>query len=337
MNQEHTPGLLPPLLEMDVREMRDHGREFKIPLYILATLTDVQALTPRDVGIYKKNLTHRNTELLWAAESRFNPIFYPFYEDVDVLLTGSHARLENRFALPPDRPTWDIILVGKNDQRLQECRELLFNKVEEGILPPINPDVETINVQREKPLSVYGNTHSAWPDRLMYSHVLSGSRSHFFAADERISNEWEQSPEIKKNVLNTYQRFVRSIETGIYSAKQQFDTETGEIYYSPTDKVFGLKFGPLRVLQLFFAIDDLSQRWKRIRPSYETNILKRLESFFPNEAETVRFAYDQALCVHHWQQMQSSLEKDATLHLGKEQLRSITQPILDFVKRYPAE
>ncbi|MBW7944650.1 hypothetical protein H3C70_04625 [Patescibacteria group bacterium] len=256
-------------------------------------------------------------------------------QDVTILVPGSDGKLEKGPFLKGMYSPMEVVVICNEIGTFEETRDSIIDLARDGGLPSTDDRMEhKVLAQPRAPLSGYkGETRHSWPDRILNSKLVFGPAELFEQAQDQVFQEWRSIGDVRSSVKGYLKQFVATTRTGEVTRRgethRHFDLDTGEIFYDENNYVLGLKYGPIRALQVFLAKYQLETG---ARAQGETNTVRKLLTLFPGEDE-VALAYQMALRIYHWQQFETKNGKPAYVQIKSQELRSITRPILDFIQR----
>jgi len=251
--------------------------------------------------------------------------------EVSVIVAGSDGKLEKGPFLDRDYSPLELIIICCEAQLGTHLRDQLLLLADQGILPATDNRIEVKVLAGSEKISGYeGNTHRAWPDRLINVRKVFGRNEVYDQAISQVQSEWKEEGDVRKSVRNYLSQFMKTCETGGSRGRKHFDTTTGEIFFDPQSYVLGLKYGPIRALQVFSTMHELN---KGIQGKIESNTSDKIAILFPCNSEVIE-SYQMALRIYHWQQYRAKLGENAEIKLQPYELRKIVDPIYNFISKH---
>lgn len=234
---------------------------------------------------------------------------------VAVLLIGSDGKREKG----PYSPLEFVIL--SKDQAQAEYASSLIKKhsttdisfdvdPEAQCLPDVDHDIEikliTDNPETQQPLSGhYGNVRNSWPDRVLASQIVYGSPKIQEEAQAMVLKEYANITQVRERMRRTKKYFEKVSRTGTSNVKgnevEHFNQRTGQLRFNPSEYARGLKYGPIRLVQLCLTLYQLEQQI----PSVDPHIITRINQLLTGQCdlEPTINSYAESLRSYHLQQL----------------------------------
>ncbi|MDR0957407.1 MAG: hypothetical protein LBM09_02400 [Candidatus Nomurabacteria bacterium] len=286
-----------------------------------------------EVKKYYAELTEKNRRFLADIALKMQNVEIG---STGILAIGSHAKRE---AVDSSGLQIDMILhENKTSEEVKEYMQTIADEVD-GLNVDYQGAIKTYDLST--PYSGGGLTIGTkggdghchvWIDRVLSADLLVGNESDFAEIYARAQRDFYEygARKIRESARNVLKSFRRANETGVYKDKQ-FDLETGEIYG-------GLKFGPLRFMQSFLALDH----FKKQRPMLTDNLHtteNRIREYFSDSlmSDDAISAYKRALLIQHQLLKLKSAAKtdeeksECKIKLSPSELSDITKSIQCFV------
>ncbi len=303
----------------------------EVKTQLISEGTDSVSLDIESVNQYHHELVdsqaYRLREIATVISS--NVDLYPLAAEFAVLIAGSDGKLECapiccEVLIKPI----EFILVATSNAIAAEAKEILAATAACPHELPFD-DIEVKSLESDLPLSGYfGNLRHAWPDRILSAQFVFGSPEVRDQAVFRIHHEWESQRKIRESVKNNLKVFLKTCDSGFHD-QQQFNRATGEIYFEPTQFILGLKYGPIRSIQVFLTLSQLTNRFGAELP---LNTSEKLEMTFPHDRDVLE-AYQIALRIYHWQKEQYVKNRDPNITLDSSELDQIVDTIVAFIQK----
>ncbi len=263
--------------------------------------------------------------LSWAVPAKF-------LADAVVIVNGSDGRLENTpvaCRLSPisltvigrtrENMAGIVLEVSKVERSLRDFR-VLDLLIEEKLFDPDDGNLC---------LSGYrGVSRRPWPDTILDGICILGEMGIFDAARRRVFEEWE-IPAIRKELKRNLIRFLGIAKSGCRKDTRHFDLETGDLFFDPQRYVRGLKYGPIRAVQLLLTLRRLVNGFDADE-GLRTGSIQKLAVLYPDETD-VMLSYKKALGIYHHQQHMRCCGGTGHIRVAPSELQSISETIASFV------
>ena len=300
---------------------------------VLQLLSKPQEFDVDSIREYLHAITLINLARLAEVAYSIQAVFHDFdlFTKIAITVPGSDGKLEKGPFLKDMYSPLELLILITEDLNITFLNQALL-----AIHPTtvsIDPRFEYKSLAETTILSGYnGDPQRAWPDRIINAHLLFGEENIHITAMERVQIEWNSIAKVRKSVKNYLNQFLNTSTTGKSRNSIHFSLEKGNIYYDKSKFVMGLKYGPIRALQVFLNKFQLEKGLKVVGT---TNTIQKLNLLFPQDLDVpeVEYAYIQALRIYHWQQFEAKNGRDANLQIQPGILTSIIDPIYQFISK----
>jgi hypothetical protein len=154
-----------------------------------------------------------------------------------------------------------------------------------GLTAYMKVSLEHKRVDGDEKLSYYPGNTTPFPGRVIEGEFIAGNPSLVTVARRKVFDEVANDPKILAGLKEDLKVYRKVCESGLSRKVQQFDLDTGELFFNPENKQFGLKYGVLRYVQSALSIEffELFQRRKMSIDEYI--------DLPPSVEERIRYAF----------------------------------------------
>ena len=131
-----------------------------------------------------------------------------------------------------------------------------------GLTPYMNVVLEHKRLDGADPLSYYAGNRTPFPGRILEGEYVAGSNSLVTEARRKVFGEIIADRRIIAGMKKDLKVHKKVCQTGLSRGTPQFKLDTGEFYFDPPNRQFGMKYGLLRYVQTALSIQlfELFQR-----------------------------------------------------------------------------
>ena len=131
-----------------------------------------------------------------------------------------------------------------------------------GLTPCMKVDLEHKRLDSADALSYFPGNDTPFPGRILEGEYVAGNESLVTEARRKVFTEIITDPKIIAGMKKDLKVHMKVCETGLSRKTPQFNLETDELYFNPSNRQFGMKYGLLRYVQTALSIElfELFQR-----------------------------------------------------------------------------
>ena len=154
-----------------------------------------------------------------------------------------------------------------------------------GLTPYMKVELEHKRLDSADALSYYLEDDTPFPGRILEGEYVAGNKSLVTEARRKVFTEIVNDSKIIAGMKKDLKVHKKVCETGLSRKTPQFNLETDELYFNPSNRQFGMKYGILRYVQTALSIElfELFQR-KQLPPDEYLDLNQSVE-------ERVRYAF----------------------------------------------
>ncbi len=193
-------------------------------------------------------------------------------------------------------------------------------------------------------LSYHPDSEVPYPGRILEGELVAGSPLVFEIAKRKVFGEIAGDSKILRGLRKELRVIKKVLETGFSRTVHQFDPSIGEIFFNPSEKQFGLKYGVLRYVQTALSIEffELFQRhgmqiddYMDLPPSVEERIRYAFrKGWVANEEDLIAagLIYIQGLEIQTTMKANHYSESGKRIFAVQGGLSAIHQDVIDIFK-----
>ncbi len=188
-------------------------------------------------------------------------------ENISLLRTGSGGRLDGAGVGDHDFILlFDSNITSSSSKQVVNEKEVLKIKEELDLKNDVIVNeqfactVELIDIASEKELLVYHHSNNKpYPGRILESAFVAGNDELFKTAKLETLKQLFGNKKVLKKIKEELRAYKKNTLSGDMSFKgkvrPQFIDELQVVLYDPKEQTYGLKYGPLRAMQLSLALE----------------------------------------------------------------------------------